>query len=300
MTIGHDLAPLAFGAATYPVLSAALKMGNEHEVLHHSGLLHAALARPNAGRSVMLTLTMPIASALDMCGAGMVSAMVSACTMHQTAYNDAVIASGEVHPTWELDSGAQAIACITEIQTGSDAGMVTATVDVAVLSGDGVTAPVVPGAGALPVLSSQPAVHTMGPVTIAGTAVKGSQSHSISTGLSWRFNPADGEEYATNAVIETSQTTLTISHADAKAVADEFADLASQKAAVALFCREADQGTLRLGGTSISFTAALGAVALGDLSHSHGALSDLGIVCTALSSDGVSFPLAVNEAATAP
>lgn len=267
------------------------------EVDRHSGNLYGTLVRVS-GASPVVTLQIPFAAAYGVLG--LISNDLT--TFEIWLANFSAYERQTTGTKWALSTSAKGVAMITGWSTDQD-GLLLADVQVALLSADGDAHPLTQGTGTLPTLAGQPALHTLGAVSINGSAVAGVRSAGVELGQELQVYRGDGQRYPTNCGRVGGQPRMTFTHNDPQAVLTSLGLLGVDISAnLVQYFRlySATTGTVAVsGGTGISVTAASGRIGWGDLSSGMQELPSIGVFADCLSTSST-HPLAISTGATLP
>lgn len=215
-------------------------------------------------------------------------------------YVDAVRMATSVHRKYALASGASGHVIITGFATAQN-GVLWADIEITFVSADGTTHPLVPSdSNALPSLSSEPALRSIGPIKVNGTSYFGVVGVTGDLGNKMETLTGDGHSYPTVAAyvggdpvisVDTSDPATTISGIGSLGVA-----LTSDFVA---YFRDYSTSTHLSLATGISLTIASGRVMPEDLGA-----SSLGVAKGNLRAVGLStsttHPVVVGTGATLP
>jgi hypothetical protein len=299
MTI-HSLGPVKINTTTVPVLDIQQSFAHVIEPAEHTGQLYPMLQLVR-GSEPRLTLTMPFAAAYDLIG--MDSLQVTALDVWFAKYTDQGVKSTSTdHRKLTLDTDQTALAAITSIDVAQD-GLLTASVDVVCRSDDGQTHPLTPDTGSLPTLSSQPDLHTLGPVELQGTAIDRVQGWSIDMGQRIETVRTDGDLYPTVVAYRGGAPTITIDHASVEnvlSVLDLIGEAASTDTVLYARQHSATSGLVVGGATAVSITLAGGFVHPDSITASQDGVASPSIVMLPQATTVDTHPLTVSTSATAP
>lgn len=176
-----------------------------------------------------------------------------------------------------------------------------ADVEIVMLSNDGEANPVTFVQNAsLPTLSAQPALHTMGPVYVNGSALPGANSWSVSTGKSFTVPANDGDLFPTSAAVIDEVSTISVGHNDPLAALASIGLTGSSISAdVVCYASGYSSGIVAKTG-SVSVTIGTGDIRPSPMSLSQGSLASIGIDVSPISSNGTTYPLTISTSATIP
>lgn len=296
----YSLAPAKFNSTVVPVERIGFSAGviaNPHQ---HSGNEYPTLvAIP--GATPRISLTMPFRAAYDVLGFGINS--LTAFEIYLAKFASLTRASGSVHTKWALSSSCTAAALITGASVNQD-GIVMAEVDIIPLSNNGTTHPLTrTDNNAMPSLSSQPVLHTSGPLSINGTVIPGVRSYGLQLGQRLEIERTDGALYPMLATRVDAAPRITAEHADPVTMYSQLGSLlgASISANVVAYFRQFDAttGVVDTGATAVSVTVASGRVVPLEVSDSQGQVATLGLEVHGLSTSAT-HPFAMSVSATAP
>jgi hypothetical protein len=300
-TLLHSHGPAVFGSTTMPTKSWAVAPGVIANPNRHSGGRYPHLIkRPGADPRVIVT--MPFAPAYDELGLGL--NVLSAFEIYLAKFEDYERSSGSVHTKWSLASGASVAAMITGAGVDQD-GDLMANVECILLGPvSGMTHPLVQSNGnALPVLASQPALHTLGPMSLNGTLRTGLMSHSFDRGMQVVARRTDGSKFPVGAQRLGSNPKMMGEHSDPVSLLGVLGLLGIPITSnLVQYFRRYD-GTsgevLDTAGSAISITAAAGLINPTSLDSADLEIPRLGFEAHCLSEDN-DDPFVVSTSATVP
>lgn len=294
-----SLAPCVMNATTIPVASISLDHAVVSELSHHSGNEYPTLVAV-AGAGPRVTLQVPFRAAYDLLG--MTAVSLTTFEIYLATFASLLRQSGSNHVKLGLNTSCTAAAQITGMSVSQD-GMLMADVEVVPLSNTGTAAPLVrTGSVALPAISSQPILHTLGPVSINGTVYPGLTAASVELSPSLEVHRGDGALYPTVAARVQGQPTMTLTHSDPVAMTNLLGSVgvAASSNIIAYFRQfNATTGVVSTGADAVSLTCASGRMEPQTLTASQGQVATLGALVRGLSTSST-HPFAVAVGATAP
>lgn len=211
----HSLAPIQVNAAVLATAGLMVPPDVASEAFRHSGNEFASsLVVPGAQPRVRFRT--PFKPAYDLFGFKAIP--VTTLDLFFAKFVAGIRSPGSVHPKYALASGAEAFGWINSVSVGNR-GIAWAEVELVLLSTDGMVHPfAAPTTAALPTLSSQPSLHTLGVSSINGTNIGGALDFTmdlapqIMVGIDGM--PGDGLLYPTVAAYMGGSPSIEVSHGD--------------------------------------------------------------------------------------
>jgi hypothetical protein len=293
-----SLAPITIGSTTI----AVERIGFSHDVMAnvswHSGNEYPSLiAVPGSNPRVSFRCHFQDIYALT----GLTILSASTFSVYLAKYAALIKDATSVHTKFALTASCTACVYITSVSTDQD-GILMADCEAVLLSNDGAAHPFTQtNNNALPSLTAQPILHTLGPLVLNGTGVPGVTGASISLGQRYESRRSDGDKYPRVALRTGGEPRMTIEHGDPLGVLTALgldgANITSN--AVQYFKRY--DATTGLVGTAngVSLTIASGRAHPVELGASHGAVATHGIEIMGLSTSST-HPIATSITATVP
>jgi hypothetical protein len=206
----YSCAPATLNATTLAIDDLTISAGVASEAFRHSGNLFPSV-NVVPGATPRVSFRTPFKEAYDLIG--LKSLKLTTFNVFAAKFVDAVRESGSTHLKYGLTASCSGHATIKGASV-SQGGILMADVEVVLLSNDGMTHPLTAATAALPSLGSQPALKTIGPVTINGTTNGGYMSASLDLGNKLDTFTSDGELYARVAAYTGGDPVLSFEHAD--------------------------------------------------------------------------------------
>ena len=304
----NSLGPLKINTTVLPIVSGSLALGTVQEPSEHSGQLFPTLQLIR-GQIPQLTAQIPFRAAYDLIG--FTALDVTACEIYYARYTDAddagaqgIKSTGTDHTYFDLATDAGALAVITGVSVAQD-GLLLADIQVTFRAPDATTHPLVKNTdGTLPTLSTQPVIHTMGPVQLQGTVYDGIQDWSLDLAQVVEPVRTDGDLYPTTVLYRGGTPSFSVTTNN---IQDTLAnlDLIGETAASSIFyARQHDTttGIVVGGATAISMTVARGVITYDtvDAAQQDLASAPLTITPVAAPATADTHPVVVSTGATAP
>jgi hypothetical protein len=206
----YSAAPITLNATTLAADDISLSAGVASEVHRHSGnLFGSVLVVP--GSAPRVTFRTPFYEAFALIG--LKSLRLTTFNLYFAKFVDGVRESGSTHLKYGLTASCFGHAIITGASVSQN-GILMAEVEVALASNDGMTHPLTAATAALPSLGSQPALRTLGSVTINGTTTGGYVSASLDLGNKLESTTSDGEKHPRVVTYTGGDPVLSFEHND--------------------------------------------------------------------------------------
>lgn len=262
---------------------------------HDANKFASALVKP--GAIPVVRFKTPFLAAFNLMGLGLFR--MTAFNFTFTQFASFVRSAGATHPQYALAASAVAVCRIMGASVNQK-GILMADVVVIPLSSDGMIHPIAaPANVTLPVLASEPALHTLGPIEINGTKYSGFRNAGFDLGNDFTGEPHDGDLYLRNVGEYQADPKLMGEHADPTTLYPILGGLGvAISSTVKFYFRDyaASGATL---GTGLSISVASGAVNTGPIRMKRGAVPSLGIEVQPLSTTQT-HPFTLNAAAAIP
>jgi len=305
MAIAFTVSGMGFAklnTTTMPITDISYSPNMGVEPFRSGGDISASMMRRSGGRPVF-RFSAPLASVYGTLSS-LLPVTLSAFEMHSAVFSGVNrTATGATQYKLNTANG-DAYALITGIvPSGGPVPVVMAEVTVYLCSKDGLADPVTTSTGALPTLSSTPALHTTGPMVDNATTIWGLKTWRMDLGVGMEPIQADGFFYPSTYRVGAIQASATIAHSD---VATLFAALTSDGkdatgAGFILHARAYNMTTKVLDTTGYSFTFTNAFAALDQIRLSGTAMAETGITLTSYATPGtLTHPVTVATGATIP
>ncbi len=252
-----SLAPLTLGSTTLPTENLRVSP-DVASVMHRTSGNEFGSVMAVLGGSPKISFDCTAAEAYT--AIGFKGTMFTTCDVYLATFASGIRSAGSGHPKYALAASAKAFAYIRSI-SASQTGIAMASVEVLLLSSDGVTHPISPTTASLPALSAQPALRTLGPGKINGTAYAGLVSMNLDLAPTVEAILSDGSLYPQVCAYAGGAPVITVEHADPETLRGvlgfQGVSLASN---YVQYLRDVDATTQTLSTTGISLTVASGRV----------------------------------------
>jgi hypothetical protein len=180
------------------------------QVYQHSGNLFPSVA-VLSGAIPRIAFKTPIKDALTVIGTGLLALTNLDFMLAKFSNSTFIKATTSVHTKWNASSGC---AYISGWSIGQG-GICLADVDVVPLSTDGTTHPLTRSDNnAMLTLSSEPILHTLGPLSVNGSVITGLNQLSVAMNHTLDVRVSDGDLYPRNAALLAGSPTITGEHLD--------------------------------------------------------------------------------------
>lgn len=229
----YGLSPIVVNSTTLPVENIALPQDVLAVVHQHSGNEYPTLVA-SPGANPRLTFRTPFKAAFDLFGFTCVS--VTTLNVYLATFAALIRSASSVHAKLPLASSATAYGHITGFSVNQD-GILMAECECVYLSSNGTTHPIAATTvnNALPTLSSQPTLHTHGPISIGGTVIGGLQSVGVDLAQQYTVRRSDGDAYPRVAARTGGAPKLTGEHEDPIALQTAITTVGSSAAIIQYF-----------------------------------------------------------------
>jgi len=264
-----SLGPLQINGSTYPVLNINMPFAVISEASEHSGQLYST-ATLISGANPTMTAQMPFRAAFDLIGFGALA--VTSVGVFLSKYAATGLKSTDTdHRRFALASSAKGLATITGVSVAQD-GLLLADIEITFSSADGTTHPLSPGTAALPALSAQPVLHTVGPAALANTVRDGVSAWSVSLNQRVSGIRSDGDLYPQTLAYTGGVPEIAATFQDADTLMSVLGAIGiGASTTTVLYAKQYDATTgLVVGGaTAVSITLAGGYIAPETLAAAH-------------------------------
>ncbi len=247
------------------------------------------------GASPGITMTMPLGIALTKIG--LQTARFGGFKLQILEIDAAtgITKSGSSHTIWENASASDYVfACIQSFSC-SQGGIATAEVAVwPIAATPGTTHPLkkTESQAAL-ALSAQPTLHTIGPVTVNGTAIQGVASISGTLNHEVLVRKTDGDLYPSYFAWQAANPMLSVAHSDPRAVQTALTLQGANLSSSTKVTFRARGATGLIGATVVSITVGAGFIVPLDIAGGVGSVASEAFEVHPASSDGVTNPWTV-------
>jgi hypothetical protein len=204
-------APIKLNSTVLAAEDLNLSAAVADEVLRHSGnLFGSVLVVPGAAPRVSFRTPFYEAYALI----GLQALKLTTFELYFAKFVDAVRSASSVHRKYSLTASCAGYATIKGSSVAQN-GILMAEVEVVLVSNDGQAHPLTAADnGAIPTLSAEPALKTLGPATINGTSTGGYLSCSIDLGNKLETFVSDGDLFPRVAAYTGGDPRITYEHGD--------------------------------------------------------------------------------------
>jgi hypothetical protein len=299
-----SLAPLKVtpqgGSSTVlPCEMVGMTWGIKHQFFRHSGNVYAtANVIPGADRRVRLSI--PFYAAFEVFGLSLTQ--LSAMALYLAAFADFNRESGSNHQMMSLSAACVAGAEIVGWTVSQD-GILFATCDVVFLSSDGATDPItITDSQALPSVGATPLLHTVGPVSFAGSIIPGVSSSGGSMGTSPMLLRTDGDLFGRSGARIMADPTITLMHSDPKTLIDNITQMGATIAYNTIVYFKSYDATTGESSTAngLSISLSAGNILPHGVDANQGEVATAGVDLLGISADGAGNPLSVSTGVTVP
>lgn len=208
----YSMAPCQLNSTVLAVADLRIITNVQQQAVEHSGNLFPSIIAVS-GATPRITFRTPLKDALTLIGTGPLACTTVDVFAAQFSNSTYAKLATSVHTRWRATLGC---AYLTGWSV-SHGGVCMADVEVLLLSTDGSTHPLTRSDNnALPTLSSEPLLHTLGAIKInSASALTG--LNQISVSLNQQVLPivSDGDAYPRNAAYLGGSPTISAEHADA-------------------------------------------------------------------------------------
>ncbi len=211
-TLVHGMAPLTINSTTLAIQDLGLSEAVMATVYQSSGAEYGNLVTV-PGADPKVTFRAPFKDAYALIGNTVLNA--TTFSVYFAKFITLIRDSGSTHAKLPLAASAKCAVYITGWSISQD-GIVMADVEVVYLSSDGTTHPIaaLTTNNALPALTAQPTLHTLGPMSVNGTVYGGLQSSGGTLNQQTRTFRNDGDLYPRNFARWGGDPRLTGDHED--------------------------------------------------------------------------------------
>ncbi len=293
----YSASPLTLNATTVAAEDIRLSFGVISEAVRHSGNLFPSV-QIVPGAVPRLSARVPFAEAYALIGLS--SLKITTLGLYFSKFVDGVKSASSVHRKYALASSASGHAIITGARAEQN-GILWADIDIVFLSADGMTHPLsASDNNALPAVSAEPALRSIGPVSVNGTSYFGVVGAGIDLGNKLETFTGDGHLYPTVAAFVGGDPVISIDTADPATTISGIGSVgAAASSNIVAYFRDYSTSTHLSAATGISMTIASGRV----MPEDFGA-SSLGVARGSIRAVGLStsstHPVVVATGATLP
>ncbi len=293
----YSLAPLKLNATVLAIANLQLTPEVAADAFRHSGNEFASvMVAPGAAPRIRFKT--PFLAAYNLIGLKTIK-----CTtveVYLAKFVDAIRSASAVHRKYALAASATGFAYITGASVAQQ-GVLMADVEVILLSADGTTHPLaVTDNNALPTLASEPALHTLGPVTLNGTAIGGTSDCSVDLSQQMEVRSSDGDIYPRVCAYLGGSPSLSLGHDDPVTLLTTVGLVGLNVTAnVVQYFRNYDTTTGLTASTGLSLTIASGRVIPESQDADNLAVAKTGMRVLPLSST-TTHPMVIATGATVP
>ena len=278
-----SLAPIKLNSTVLATAGLGLSPDIAQTALRHSGNLYPSVLAV-AGSAPQIRFRTPFWPAYSLIGIGNGPLKCTAFEVYFAKFIDATRQTGAVHPKLSLATSALGMSYITGASVDQN-GILMADVTVMLLSNDGMTHPLARAdTGTIPALGSEPLLHSLGPVTINGTTIAGSQSATMDMGVQIQALPTDGDIYPRVCGALGHGRKLSIGFADPATLLGSIGLLGANIASSTIqYFREYDATTQVKKTTGLSLTIASGRITPDSWTSDNLQVAQSGLTITPLS-----------------
>lgn len=293
----YGLAPVNLNSTVLPTANLRVSP-SVASLLHRNSGLEFASVEAVLGAAPKVSFSCPLYEAYALIG--LKTLALTACDIYLAKFSSAIRQSGSVHPKYSLAASAGGFAYIRSISCRQGA-IAMAEVEVVLTSSDGITHPLTAGTAALPSLAGQPALYTMGPFSINGTAIAGAQSASIDLAPNVEALVADGNLYPRVCAYKGADPVITTDVKDPETLRSTLGSFigAAISANFVQYFRAVDPTAQTAQATGMSLTVASGRCIPTDIATDNGVIAGGGLRVECLSSSST-HPVVVATGAAVP
>lgn len=253
-----SLAPAKLNSTVLAIRNLRIQAAIDAQPFRHSGNLYPSVMYV-PGATPAVTFQTPFLAAYTLIGLGNGALKLTTFEVYLASFADSVRLGALSHTKYGLNTSCVGFAYITGFSVDTN-GILMADVSVALISNDGMTHPLKKtGSVSLPVLASEPALHSLGPVDINGVVIGGLNQMAVDTGYQTQLLKTDGDLYARNFACMGADRVLNLTFKDALTVWNDLTLLGADISAnVVQYLRAYDPTTQVKLGTGLSITMASG------------------------------------------
>lgn len=292
----YSLAPITLNATTLATANLRVTPDIASQMHRNSGNEFSSV-EAILGASPRISFMTPYYEAYNLIG--LKTLALTTLNIYLAKFVSAIRSASSVHAKYSLAAGATGFAYIKSI-VGADKGIVMAEVEIVLLSSDGTTHPLTPSTSALPSLGSQPALRTIGPMSINGTAIAGAVSVNVDLAPAVEAMVSDGDLYPRVCAFKGGDPTITVEHSDPETLRGTLGFLGvAISANFVQYLKTIDPTTQVAVATADTLTVALGRVMPIEWGADNLQVAKGGLKVDALSTS-TAHPIVVATGATAP
>jgi hypothetical protein len=293
----YSLAPCTLNATTLATANLRVTPAIAAIMARNSGNEFGSV-QAVTGAEPRVTFSTPYYEAYNLIG--LKGLALTTCDIYLAKFLSGIRTATSVHTKYALASSAAGFAYIKSI-SGSQNGIVMADVEIVLLSSDGMTHPLSPSTNnALPSLGSQPALRTIGPMKINGTAYAGAVNVSVDLSPQVETMVSDGDLYPRVCTYKGGSPVITVEHGDPESLRAAIGFTGAALASNFIQYFKTIDGTTQLASaTADTLTVASGRVMPVEWGADNLAIAKGGVRVECLSSSAT-HPIVVATGATAP
>lgn len=251
---------------------------------HSANKYPSCLHKPGAAPRIKFRT--PFLAAYNLFGLSAVK--LTAFAFYLAKFVDHVRDSASTHTKYSLaTSPAAATAALRITGASVDAnGILMAEIDVVPLAADATTHPLIATlSSALPTLSAEPELHTLGPFVLNGATLLGITNQGIDLGGDFLGSVSDGDEFVRNVAEVHSAPTMKAGHSDPFTLLASLGLMGAKITSNAIaYFRAIDESSGEKLDTGISITVAAGCVDPETVTFNYGDMAQAGLSVCGLSS----------------
>jgi hypothetical protein len=295
----YSLAPLTINSTTIAVEVTGFSPGIAEAASKHTGDLYPSLDLLS-GAAPRVTFRTFAKDAYSLIGLGILQATTFDLYLAKYSSTTLTKSTGSDHYKLALTASCTAAVQITGLSVSQD-GVWMADCEAALLSVDGVSHPITPATGSLPVLTAQPTRHTLGPCVINGSGIPGATGVSIALNQALEVRRSDGDLYPRVAAQFGGEPRITVEHGDPVGVLSALGLLGANATGNAVVYGRLYNATTGVSSSTngLSFTVASGRIHPKDASAGQNQVATGALEIVGLSTSAT-HPIAVSVTASVP
>lgn len=293
------LAPAKIGSTVIPVMDVRVSPEMSYLAFQHSGNEFPSVGAVPGGMP-RVSFKTPWAAAYSVI-ASLKLSLQTTFEIYLATFASGLRNSGALHSKLSLNASCSACCYISGIENVGQNQIAMATIEAVGLSNNGVQAPFQKvDLVSLPSLVSEPALHTLGPLTIAGSRVDGLLSSSYAQNIQLAIPKNDGDSYARTVGWMGAAPRLRGRHQDPIAMLAALGLTGvSISSSAALWLIGIDPTTMLRMPTGMSLTVSSGRIITDPVQLSQAKPNEMDFEIAALSSTST-HPVVVNTSASVP
>lgn len=293
----YGMAPVKLNSTVMAASDVRLPANLLRQAMAHSGNMFPSIG-VLSGAMPRVTFKTPIKDALTVIGTGLLA--LTTFETYATKFSESTFikATTSTHTKWAATSGC---AYITGWSIGQN-GVCMADVEVVVFGATASTYPLTrTDNNAMITLSSEPLLHTLGPISVNGSVITGLNQLSVNLGHILDVRLSDGDLYPRNAALLAGAPSISGEHLDPLTLLSTLSLIGVNISSNVIAYWKSYDATTQIVSTanSISATMALGRISPEEITHGQNMATKAGFRVDPLSVSST-HPLVISTAATAP